>query len=102
MNRIGDFLGDNVMYDGYSIINKSGSMVLSLFKLCDKPRNLLNTKNAANMLQGVCYFTVSFFACSKSRTTVKIVRLKVYMTIASLITLTIIQGHKRVSNFTTF
>ena len=33
---------------------------------------------------------------------VKIVRLKVYMTVASLMTLTFIQGHKRVSNLTTF
>ena len=33
---------------------------------------------------------------------VKIVRLKVYMTIASPMTLTFIQGHKCVSNLTTF
>ena len=33
---------------------------------------------------------------------VKIIRLKVYMTIASPITLTFIQGHKWVSNVTTF
>ena len=33
---------------------------------------------------------------------VKIVRLKVYMTMASPMTLTIIQGHKCVSNLTTF
>ena len=33
---------------------------------------------------------------------VKIVRLKVYMTIASLMTLTFIQGHKCISNLTTF
>ena len=33
---------------------------------------------------------------------VKIVRLKVYMTIASPMTLTLIEGHKCVSNFTTF
>ena len=33
---------------------------------------------------------------------VKIVQLKVHMTIASPMTLTFIQGHKRVSNLTTF
>ena len=33
---------------------------------------------------------------------VKIVQLKVYMTIASLMTLPFIQGHKCISNFTTF
>ena len=33
---------------------------------------------------------------------VKMVRLKVYMTIASPMTMTFIQGHKNVSNLTTF
>ena len=32
----------------------------------------------------------------------KVVRLKVYMTIASLMTLTFIQSHKCISNLTTF
>ena len=33
---------------------------------------------------------------------VKLVGLKVYMTIANSMTLTFVQGHKRVSNWTTF
>ena len=33
---------------------------------------------------------------------VKIVQLEVYVTIASLMTLTFIQGHKYISNLTTF